>query len=276
MRAIAGMGLAIALLAGVPAGCVVVMENGGLGSFQPANFKTTRVTEVKHAPDAPVHVETSNGAVTIEPAAPGATAVEITADIKAQTQERLDAVKVVATRDDKGLLKITVEWPEGKAKGNEACAFKIKTPGFKGVTVKSHNGEIALSGQKGDAVLNTSNGRVAVNGHTGPVKANSSNGKIELLDVLGASADSSNGAIHVRLAEGASGPVNIDTSNGAITLEVPSNFNATLDADTSNGRIESTIGTVKGGKGKKTIVLGNGEGKGRLDTSNGAITVKAR
>lgn len=269
MRTVLGLCLGLAVLAGGPAACVVVMEDGAWESYQPAEFKKTTTLTAPHVANTPLDVETGNGA--IEVASENRVDVSIVAKIRAVSQERLDGVVISAARQPDGLLKVRVDWPEGKAKNNEGVSFEIKTPGAQGVTLKTGNGAIKIAGLTGAAKLNTSNGAIEAD-HRGDVLADTSNGKVIIVNAASAKASSSNGAIDIRLADNATGPLSADTSNGSITVQVPSTLNITLDARTSNGSI--TAPNATGTKTRKTIVLGTGEGKGELKTSNGSITVK--
>ena len=84
--------------------------------------------------------------------------------------------------------------------------------------------------------LETSNGSVSTSQSQGPVTINTSNGKIEV--------------------KGATGSLRLSTSNGKIIIE---NSTGNIHADSSNGSIQLIGCTL--------------EGKCKLDTSNGAISV---
>lgn len=260
------------------AGCVVSGTVAGCGVlYQPANSKATKSAAVTHVAAAPVDVMTENGAITITKSE-GAE-VTITANIRATTQERADAVTVTSERSPDGTLVVRVNWPGGKRLGSEGAAIDISMPEAGGVTLRTSNGAITMSGMTGAANLHSSNGAIKVHGHSGHVDADTSNGKIELLDVRSAKADTSNGAVNVRLLADSAGPVDIDTSNGGVTLEVGTAFDATLTAKTSNGKASCTAAgatVVSSGRGSGVFKFGTGEKTGTIHSSNGGITIKSR
>jgi hypothetical protein len=129
-----------------------------------------------------------------------------------------------------------------------------------------------------DLDLSTSNGPIRVTGVEGGVQARSSNGAVTLQDVRGSvRAETSNGAVTVVLATGpgAGDAVTLRTSNGPINLHLAETANARLEARTSNGRITSELPLEMQGRrqNEATGVLGQGEGRIELRTSNGAIRI---
>jgi len=239
--------------------------------------EATRTSTIAHVAGSSLSVETGNGAITVE-AKPGVKEVTVVAKLKARTQERLDATRVLAERAESGVLKVYVLWPDNTREGNEGCAFEITLPDVRGVNLRSSNGAISLEGSSGDADLHTSNGRVTVKGHDGGLKVKSSNGAITGTGVSGAvDADTSNGAITFTLAPGSAGPVELETSNGAVTLHVGRAFAGELAVKTSNGAL-----TLPGGPGvvikdrdkrSATLTFGEGGKASKVRTSNGAVTV---
>lgn len=273
-------------LAVLPAasGCVMTMDS--------VERKTLSL-EIQHVADSGIDVQTENGGVSIK-ASSGATQVSVTAEVRARTMERAEAVKVVAERTRQGVLTLRAEWPEGKRLGNEGVSFDVTLPDAHGVTVKTGNGAVSLAGLSGDANVETSNGRIEVDGHAGPLVANTSNGRIEIEGVEGSAkvrtsngavsvehnagpvdAVTTNGRIEISLRDGVQGACSARTSNGAITFKASSSMKATLDLSTSNGSIvvkkdgkESTF------KREAQVVLNGGGPTCTLSTSNGRITVE--
>lgn len=129
-----------------------------------------------------------------------------------------------------------------------------------------------------DLDLATSNGAMRVTGVQGGIQARSSNGALTLEDVRGSvRAETSNGAVTVIMASGpgAGDAVSLRTSNGAINLYLPESASARLEARTSNGRITSEFPLEVQGRRQNEAsgVLGQGEGRVELRTSNGAIRI---
>lgn len=233
-----------------------------------------------------LRIDTHNGRVTVT--AGDDAEIFITAELKAQTTERLAQMKVVAEQDESGTLVIAPV-PPGGAGGaagrwwsNEGCTIDVALPRSAtaaGVRVKTNNGRITISGAAGALDLRTSNGGIIVRGAAGEVVADTSNGKIELTDVHGpVKADTSNGRVLVRLTPDGEGPVEVDTSNGSVTLEVSPAYTGELAMSTSNGSIRvPSEARRSGGRRSGTVVLGRGgDGgpKSSIATSNGNISVQ--
>jgi hypothetical protein len=240
-----------------------------------ARYKATVTATATHQPAAPVDATTENGAITISKGTgPG---VQVTAAVRAATQERAQAVTISAQPNDLGVLVVRVNWPGGKREPNEGCSLDITVPGASGLALTTSNGSIRATGLAGPATLSTSNGSVRVTNHDGTVHAKTSNGSVTLEGVTGAAVDTSNGSVTVRLTPGASGPVNIDTSNGSITLAVGSAFAGKVQASTSNGRVSDQTGrsksTSRNGRSDALFDFGDGP-QSVLDSSNGSITIQ--
>lgn len=255
-----------------------------------ATFRATRTTQIAHVAGMPVKVATDNGSV--EVIRGQAADVEITAHIKAQTQERLDATTVAVVREASGQLSVSVDWPQSHRKSNEGCSFEIKIPDAVGVTIETSNGHIKLDGLGGLADLETSNGTINVTRHDGEVRAHTSNGHVEIDDITGkadartsngsitlsqiqgsAEADTSNGSIDIRLSPTSTGPIFADSSNGSLKVEVGPAFNGVIEMRTSNGGISVDGAEATGGKGNKKVTVGSGGRDSTLSTSNGRIHV---
>jgi len=279
------------------AASAMMLPLAGCLDFGAARFRDTRVIGVEHFEGAPIEVRTQNASVGIEKA--DRPDVQITAEIAATTQERLDSVVIRAEREPDGALRIYPEWPDGERKGNESCAFTILTPGAYGALVRTSNGKVTLTGLDGDADVDTSNGRISVMGQGravmgrssngrvtvvepgGPVDVRTSNGRIEIREApASVSADTSNGRVSVSLTDGAPGPVRIDSSNGSVTLTVGPAFAGYLELDTSNGTIDVSglrdAELISSGKRRLEVRLGESEQRSVVDTSNGHIRLVQR
>jgi hypothetical protein len=295
MRVIHHLALATILAStALSSGCVVVSSNGsGWSGWNGQSEHETRKLSVEHVAGKPLTVKGINGGIKVRIG--GTTTVEISADVRAKTTERLAQVKVHAVRGSDGTLSIEAEFPS-EHKNGDAVAFEVTIPDVSGVTIATSNGQIDIAGLKGPATLESSNAKIVVEHHDGPVNAETSNGAIELSHITGAiaaetsnarvkisdakskvNADSSNGSISVSLTPDNPGPVKLDTSNASIDLDVGSGFKGTLVADTSNGSVTAKVSgaaKVTNSKDHLKVEFGPGE-KSVLDTSNGSITVSA-
>jgi len=230
---------------------------------------------VSEAPS--VYAETANGSIEVRE---GGEQLTVQALVRATTQARADAVAVNTLTTDDGSVRITLDWPGGKRESNEGASLVITLPEASSLELRSSNGRIEVGPgfAASHAMLASSNGAILVSDFAGKVSADTSNGRIELLDVNGAYADTSNGTINVVLRDSAKGPVTLDTSNGAISLTFGSGLEGTIDLDTSNGSITVQAPRAKSvslDRSSGKVVLSAG-GTSVLDTSNGSITVKQR
>jgi DUF4097 and DUF4098 domain-containing protein YvlB len=92
-------------------------------------------------------------------------------------------------------------------------------------------------------------------------------------------AKSSNGGVEVSYSADAEKAVVVDleTSNGSIRFKGPAGMSAKVDASTSNGSVSTSLPITVVGKMSKTRLngtIGEGEGRVRLHTSNGSISIK--
>lgn len=263
-------------------------------SFQPI-YQATRESTTAHVLESALDVETNNGSITVIRA--DRTDVEIIAHLKANSQERLDATKIVAERVMGGELRVRVEWPGGVRQNREGCSFEIAVPSASGVVLKGSNGAQKIQGLTGTARLSTSNGTVSVAHHVGDINIESSNGRITAEQIDGSidartsngqieireanssiNVHSSNGQIAITMTADATGPVQASTSNGAIKLSVGAQFAGSLNASTSNGNItvsdELQDRVVSQEKNSAELRLSSAAQNSTLETSNGSISIQ--
>ncbi|QKK07800.1 MAG: DUF4097 family beta strand repeat protein [Planctomycetota bacterium] len=253
---------------------------GCVGSWQQAKFQRDIETVFRLPAGDGIHVRTRNGAVELTEVVRDD--VLVRASVRATTQERADAVRVVGVSAD-GALQISAVWPDAR-KGSEGVSFVIEAPGGRPVDIGTGNGRVTIAGFAGGVKADSSNGQIDISGHDGPLDLRTSNGKIIVTDATGAvDAETSNGSVTVRLTDGASGPVDIDTSNGSIGVIVGPGFAGTVHTDTSNGsiRVHNEAGAgqvemVQDAKTEKVVRVRGGETESTLDTSNGSVDVTVR
>lgn len=264
----------------------------------------TRTMHVEHVPASALKVRTENGHVEAQGAPGSVTSAQVTiqAELRARTVERLAQTRIMATRDESGLLFIRVEWPDGGRLGSEGCDLDIHIPDARGIDIQTSNSALRIENLAGSALLHTSNGNIAVKSQAGAVDARTSNGSVQLSGIAGdAGAESSNGNITI---DAAGGPVRAKTSNGSITLQLQddspgpvalrtSNGNVTfipgkafrgpLGMSTSNGGVHMnsvpSVRTVSMSKKAASVIVGeNGEQapESSIQTSNGTIKVEFR
>jgi hypothetical protein len=251
---------------------------GGCGFAAPLHEQTVTINAPQTVAGG-IDVEAHNGAVTITRVE--GSQVTIVATLKMQTEDRLGATQVTATRDADQTLVVRAVPPQGW-RSREGVSFDITLPEARGVKASSSNGRITIAGLSGDAQLETSNGAILVRGHDGAVKASTSNGAIEGDGIAGpVDVRTSNGAIEMALADSNAGPAKLRTSNGAVRLEVGPAFVGELDVETSNGSINVPEGSngveVRSlRRGNASLRFGGGGSSSVIDTSNGSVRVRRR
>ncbi|MBL4591694.1 MAG: hypothetical protein JKY96_07010 [Phycisphaerales bacterium] len=277
---------------------------GGLGATMLAGCSVLgpivheeRVMSVAHVNGTALSILTANGSILGEREARGDVLIEV--DLYGPDSERLRFANVHADRQGDGSLRIWVEWPGGKRRGNEGASIDVFIPDAVGVDASSSNGNITLLGLAGPATLESSNGNITVIGHSGSVNADTSNGKIRLDGVDGdIIADSSNGTVtiddafglvqvdtsnanvFVSTAHSNPGPVRVSTSNGNVTLHLGDGFEGVLRVRTSNGSIGAQGFTgstmVKTSKNHLEVKVGSSDEISAVRTSNGNVRISGR
>ncbi len=245
----------------------------------------TRTATVEHVTGMGVHVKTANGAIKVTVDA-ARTDVEVIANVTttASTLEeaelRLSDVKIIIEQGTDGILTLWADYgPNGRRSG-DGCSFEIALPEANGVTLKTSNGGLTLTGGSvGAARLTSSNGRIKVLDHVGALNAGTSNGGIVAEKIDGrVDLGTSNGGITFVAAAGCEEAFTLQTSNGNVRVTIPTTIGGTVNATTSNGSVsvksESGIKGVSGSKKSKTITLDDTPGmESRIRTSNGTVTV---
>jgi DUF4097 and DUF4098 domain-containing protein YvlB len=151
----------------------------------------------------------------------------------------------------------------------------IKVPTFITVdNVTTSNGEVRISGTKGNITAHSSNGDMIIEDVDGYVKVSSSNGKIEVKETTGIDdLHTSNGEIHTEIFD-FKDDVNITSSNGKITVYINPSLNADIEMRTSNGDISMsgvTLTITRSEEKHMEGTLGEGGNKIFIQTSNGDI-----
>ena len=130
------------------------------------------------------------------------------------------------------------------------------------LTLVSANGDIRVTNVGGHFSAETSNGRVTATGLKQSAKVTTSNGVIDL-------------AFESVAGEG----IAAETTNGMITVSLPNSTNADFSARVSNGAINRENLTLQVSEESRRRLdgrMGAGGTRIRLETTNGAITVKGK
>jgi len=258
---------------------VLAIMFGALGtvlSCQPPESTMQEETEEFHTtlaakPGLELSVENRNGNVIVR--AWEKDSIDIFALKKTRSGKR-ELKKVNIKIDQTGKMLIKSNYTDENAR--VSVNYEIKIP--KGLVVEqvaTENGNVRLSGVRGDAVAVSSNGKIAIEDVDGYVSATTKNGGIDITGTTGiAKASSANGTIRAEILNIRNGGVDFTLSNGNIRLHVAEGLNADIEMGTTNGkmsvhdiRVTTTESSPKRIKGK----IGQGGPRIYARTTNGNI-----
>jgi DUF4097 and DUF4098 domain-containing protein YvlB len=153
--------------------------------------------------------------------------------------------------------------------------------------LRTGDGAIRVSGVRGDLLLHTGDGAITVDGAEGRLALETGDGGVNVEGKLSSvKMHTGDGSIVCRVEPGArmDDDWEISTGDGSVSLYLPTAFNAELDAHTGDGGIRNDLGVEdleRSGdrdRDKQTLRarLGDGGRRLRIQTGDGAISLKAR
>ncbi len=223
---------------------------------------------------------THNGAIEVR--AVPREEVLVVAEIKAGGDNEDDALECLESLDVGAELegdRLIAKWKWDKRRRSQwraSVAFTILQPGSAETELFTHNGKIVVEGLHADAEACTHNGAIYLNDCEGNWRAETHNGRIEAsgtphhLDMT-----THNGPI--RLAVNTDGTVagRIETHNGSVRVGLSDGANTQVTCHTGNGGISISRGFNHSSQRRRFFEgeLGEGEGRMRIETHNGSITL---
>jgi hypothetical protein len=191
-------------------------------------------------------------------------------------QDELDKVEINVLESE-NLIEIEAEYT-GSRSTTPSVDMNIKVPQNVSIeSVKTSNGDIQISGVKGNISATTSNGAIVIENIEGYVSATTSNGNLEVKDTTGIKdLKSSNGRINTEIFDFTDN-ISISTSNGRIDVYINPMLNADIEMTTSNGQISLsgiTLNVTKSENKHITGKLGLGGNMIDIHTSNGNIYLR--
>jgi hypothetical protein len=217
------------------------------------------------SPTGTVLITTGNGRIDVT-GGEGAT-VTITAEriVKAGTEEAAkQQLALLEMKEDIAPDRVGVD---SSARGltinvSRRVNYTVTMPKGASLTLESSNGDIRVANIGGHFSAGASNGRIVATALQQSAKVSTSNGVIELtFDRVGAegvTAETSNGTIEVSLPKATNADVSARVTNGAISRE---NLDLAVSEE-SRRRLDGR--------------MGSGGPRIRLETTNGAITIRGR
>jgi len=140
--------------------------------------------------------------------------------------------------------------------------YTVTMPTGASLSLVNTNGDILVTNVGGHFSAGTSNGRITATGLKQSAKVSTTNGVIDL-------------AFDTVAGEG----IAAETTNGMITLSLPNSTNADFSARVSNGAINRENLTLQVSEESRRRLdgrMGTGGVRIRLETTNGAITVRGK
>ena len=177
----------------------------------------------------------------------------------ADTQQEADAVAAeVRVLTDGG--RIRSEGRSWVGRGGWSVSFEVMAPAQHGLTLRTKNGGISVTGVHADIDMETVNGGIKLSDVNGEVRGRTNNGGVQI-DLSGDSW----------IGQG----LDVQTHNGGVRLSVPDGYSAHLEAGTTNGGLRCDFPvTVQGTLGKDLSAdLGRGGVPLKIRTVNGGVSV---
>ena len=184
-------------------------------------------------------------------------------ETRAPTQAEADQLAQQVRIETAG-LNIRAEGPDSRDDAQWYVSFEVFVPRRSDVSLKAHNGGIAIADVTGKLNFETTNGGVRLSRVGGAV-----------------TGQTTNGGLHIELAgprwDGES--LNVSTTNGGVNLLMPDNYSAHLETSTTNGNVKSDfpLNVPLDDRGRMpkeiSVDLGSGGPTIRATTTNGGVKV---
>jgi hypothetical protein len=151
----------------------------------------------------------------------------------------------------------------GMTDAHWSVSFEIQVPRSAQLTLKTHNGGLAIDDFRGTAQFRCQNGGVSLRNVGGDIRGATTNGGLNI-DLSGDRWDGAG--------------LDVETHNGGIRIAVPEIYSAELETATTNGRVNIDFPiTVQGLISRQlTTTLGAGGARVRAVTTNGGVSVHRR
>ncbi len=193
--------------------------------------------------------------------------IRIKAPSKSKAEELYEKIEFLIDEKE-GYLSVEADLPRMRQVGflfgdhiSIAIDYEIRVPGTTDLDLTSVNGDIDAEAVRGLFDIRTTNGSIDLRGMKG-----------------GGEVKTVNGGVKCRIVEfPKKGSLDIKTTNGGVRLYLPEGVGGSLEAKTVNGGIDLDIPLTKSIRVKRRSisgVLGDGEGKIQIRTTNGGISIE--
>ena len=159
--------------------------------------------------------------------------------------------------------QISSSGPQSDSDRSWAVSYEIFVPQQTALSLKAHNGGIAISDVRGVIEFDTVNGGTKLNRLAGTVRGKTVNGGLSV-ELTGDRWDGTE--------------FDATTTNGGVNLLIPANYSARLETATVNGHIKIDFPVTVSGRinCELSVNLGNGGPLVRAVTTNGGVNVKRK
>ncbi len=195
---------------------------------------------------------------------------------EADAQECMDALRLKSHKSA-STHSLAMEWGQRrKSRWSATASYEIHLPESIALRANTHNGGIKVDGRRNACALRTHNGRIELKDVQAEIIATTHNGRIVVQGICPhIQLVTHNGSIEAELAGVGNVTGKIRTHNGSVRLALGDSASAELECRTHNGPISSTLALNDVVVDRHTLqgTLGQGEGRLRVTTHNGSITL---
>jgi hypothetical protein len=282
--------------------CVVGVDSQGQIVREEKRFTTTGTPEVRLSTfDGAIEIRSSDGnqvLVEIEKRGPTREVVEglvvessqdgprITVDVKRPRTETLHGFGFHMSASARLIVTVPRRTDVVAKTGDGA----IRLDAVRGrLELRTGDGSIRVADTSGELLLNTGDGSITVDGAEGKLELETGDGGVNVEGKLSTvKMRTGDGSIVYRAGADAQmeDDWDISTGDGSVSLYLPAGFNADLDAHTGDGGIRNELAVQdleKSGdrdrerdRRRLRATLGSGGHRLRIETGDGAITLKGR
>lgn len=191
---------------------------------------------------------------------------EILVRARVQTQADTDAqARALAGRITirTGGGRIVADGPANERHENWAVSYEVFVPQVIDLSLKAHNGGIAIADVHGHIEFETTNGGVSLQRLAGNVQGSTTNGGLSV-ELAGNRWDGDQ--------------LDATTTNGGVSVSIPEAYSAHLETGTVNGHVNIDFPvTVHGEISRRLSVdLGSGGALVRAVTTNGGVSIRRK
>lgn len=236
-----------------------------------------------------VRIDITNGHIDLRIGGGGGIDIEVEEKVKARSASEAESIaseiKLVGRRSGSRLV---IELDLGRYRNDiyrnnrfgYGCDLTVSIPDNIKLDLETTNGWIKIPRMRASVRAETTNGDVELEGCVGGVELETTNGNIDAGLVEGRlKAETTNGDVRGAISGALRGDVIMETTNGGIYLAVDPSASFRIEAETTHGRVYCDIdGAVDFNRRRTSAsgVVGGGEHRVTLDTTNGSIEVRRR